>query len=161
MSTSTMKCKLSIELLVKHDFLRNNDKCTCCSEFIGTHFYQKEIEKEISKSNIHVQHANVKIKDNVNYEYERLDNEEKDTSLTQPNFIYCSSVSSPSLSSNSNASESVKLSASAEALTRSHSSTVCPDFETAKKNGAMGRTLEDQEIRAASEEHDEQLSLSK
>ncbi|CAF1087079.1 unnamed protein product [Rotaria sordida] len=152
MSTSTMKCKLSIELLVKHDFLRNNDKCTCCSEFIGTHFYQKEIEKEISKSNIHVQHANVKIKDNVNYEYERLDNEEKDTSLTQPDFIYCSNVSSPSLSSNSNTSESVKLSASAEALTRSHSSTVCPDFETAKKNGAMGGTLEDQEIRAASEE---------
>ncbi|CAF1506132.1 unnamed protein product, partial [Rotaria sordida] len=41
MSTTTMKCKLSIELLVKHDFLRNNDKCTCCSQLIGMHLYQQ------------------------------------------------------------------------------------------------------------------------
>ncbi|CAF2933474.1 unnamed protein product [Rotaria sp. Silwood2] len=147
-----MKCKLSIELLVKHDFLRNNDKCTFCSEFIATHFYQKEVEKEISKSNMHVQYDNIKIKDNVNYEYERLANEKKDKSLSQPDFMYCSNVSPPSLSSNSNASESVKSSASAEALTRVHSSTVCPDFETDKNNGSMTRTLEDQAMRAASEE---------
>ncbi|CAF4634370.1 unnamed protein product, partial [Rotaria sp. Silwood2] len=72
MSAISMKCKLSIELLVKHDFLRNNDKCTFCSQFIAMHLYRKELDKEINKSSMHVQHANVKIKDNVDYECEQL-----------------------------------------------------------------------------------------
>ncbi|CAF3824993.1 unnamed protein product [Rotaria sp. Silwood1] len=78
---------------------------------------------------------------------------DKDNSLLQPDLTYPSDVSSTSLSSDFNASESVKSFALVEATHSVHSAAVCRGFERTK-NEAMTRKLEDQAMRAASEERD-------
>ncbi|CAF4941718.1 unnamed protein product [Rotaria sp. Silwood1] len=119
----------------------------------GPGINDKEFDKQNNESNTSIQDADVEVKDNLSYECKQSVIEEEDNSLLQPDLTYPSDVSSSSLSSDFNASESVKSFALVEATHSVHSAAVCRGFKRIK-NEPMTRKLEDQAMRAASEERD-------
>ncbi|CAF3415609.1 unnamed protein product [Rotaria sp. Silwood2] len=153
MSTIDMKCNLTIDTLLEYDFLRDGAKCGSCTQPIGTHDYKNEILKEISKLSMSHKDANMKIKDNINYNYDQSVMEKTNRSLLSYEIVYQQNNNPPSLSSHSNDSESIKSSASVEEHSRLHSDTISKDSQMAKKNKVIERKLEDQVTKAVSEQH--------
>ncbi|CAF3194933.1 unnamed protein product [Rotaria socialis] len=152
MSTIDMKCNLAIESLLEYDFLRDGAKCSSCQQPLGIHRYKNEILKEISKSSMNHKDANMKIKGNINYDYDQSVMEETNRSLLSYEIVYQQNKNPPSLSSHSSDSESIKSSASVEEHSRLHSDAKCTDSQMAKKNKVIERKLEDQLTKAVSEQ---------
>ncbi|CAF3662583.1 unnamed protein product [Rotaria socialis] len=152
MSTIDMKCNLAIESLLEYDFLRDGAKCSSCQQPLGIHRYKNEILKEISKSSMNHKDANMKIKGNINYDYDQSVMEETNRSLLSYEIVYQQNKNPPSLSSHSSDSESIKSSASVEEHSRLHSDAICTDSQMAKKNKVIERKLEDQLTKAVSEQ---------
>ncbi|CAM4914440.1 unnamed protein product [Rotaria socialis] len=152
MSTIDMKCNLAIESLLEYDFLRDGAKCSSCQQPLGIHRYKNEILKEISKSSMNHKDANMKIKGNINYDYDQSVMEETNRSLLSYEIVYQQNKNPPSLSSHSSDSESIKSSASSEARSHRHLSKIRSDSQqNVKNNEVMLTKLEDQATKAVSE----------
>ncbi|CAF3341459.1 unnamed protein product [Rotaria sp. Silwood2] len=105
-----------------------------------------------TKSTMCSQDTNVKIKDNVNNEHDRVDKEKKDSSLSPSDFVRRPNVDRPSLSSDSNISGSVKSFASGEVLSRIYSAPVSPNSEIVKKSNIWAKENNNQAIVATLKE---------
>ncbi|CAF4746071.1 unnamed protein product [Rotaria socialis] len=138
MSTTDMKCNLTVLNLIEHDILHNGTTCNICQQPIGKHIYQHEIVNEIK---------------NVKYEYDEPILEEKNESLSlSPNSEGSSNVGPRSQSTKSGGRESMKSSASSEAKDRIPSAPLSQDSETVKKNIAIINKQKNTAMVAASTE---------